>query len=114
MAVRRLRSWGPQSISMWKACPTEAFYYLIGMRIKAEGSAIHYSLWADGPADEGRIWREFLSKLMEIENPVVIRYGSFESVFLKHMVEKYGGPPNDSGVAKALESSINLLSVEKY
>jgi len=44
----------------------------------------------------------------------VIRYGSFESVFLKHMVEKYGGPPNDSGVAKALESSINLLSVEKY
>jgi predicted RecB family nuclease len=48
---------------------------------------------------------------MEIENPVLIHYGSFESAFLKHMVEKYGGPPNHSGVAKALESSVNLVSI---
>ncbi|PYT25474.1 MAG: IS3 family transposase [Acidobacteria bacterium] len=96
---------------MWKACPTEAFYYLIGMRIKAEGSAIHYSLWADGPADEGRIWREFLSKLREIENPVLIHYSSFESAFLMRMCEKYGGPPDGSATAKAIKSPVNILSV---
>lgn len=74
-------------------------------------SAVQRSLWADGPSDEGRIWREFLSRLIDIENPILIHYGSFESVFLKQMCEKYGGPPNDSGAAKALESSVNLLSV---
>ncbi|PYT74739.1 MAG: hypothetical protein DMG42_10155 [Acidobacteria bacterium] len=97
-----------------ESLPEEGFYYLIGIRTIAGDSVVQHSFWANGPSKESRIWWEFLSKLMEIENPGVIRYGSFESVFLKHMVEKYGGPPNDSGVAKALESSINLLSVEKY
>ena len=35
----------------------------------------------------------------------------FESVFLKQMCEKHGGPPSGSGAAKALESAVNLLSV---
>ena len=91
--------------------PDRGFYYLVGIRTKVGDSVVQHSLWADGPSDEGRIWREFLSKLMDIENPVLIHYGSFESVFLKQMCEKHGGPPNGSGAAKALESSVNLLSV---
>ena len=91
--------------------PARGFYYLVGIRTKAGDSVVQHSLWADGPSDEGRIWREFLSKLMDIENPVLIHYGSFESVFLKQMCEKHGGPPNGSGAAKALESAVNLLSV---
>jgi len=94
-----------------ESLPDRGFYYLIGMRIKAEDSAIHYSLWADAPADEGRIWREFLSKLREIENPVLIHYGSFESAFLRRMCEKYGGPPDGSATAKAIKSPVNILSV---
>ena len=65
--------------------PDRDFYYLIGVRIKAGDSVVHHSLWADSPSDEGRIWREFLSKLVEVENPVLIHYGSFETVFLKRM-----------------------------
>jgi len=84
---------------------------LFGIRTKAGDSVVQHSLWADGPSDEGRIWREFLSKLTDIENPILIHYGSFESVFLKQMCERHGGPPNGSGAAKALESSVNLLSV---
>jgi hypothetical protein len=94
-----------------ESLPDRGLYYLIGMRIKTEDSAIHYSLWADGPADEGRIWREFLSKLTEIENPVLIHYGSFESAFLRRMCEKYGGPPDGSATAKAIKSPVNILSV---
>ena len=90
--------------------PDRGFYYLVGIRTKAGDSVLQHSLWADGPSDEGRIWREFLSKLMDIENPILVHYGSFESVFLKQMCEKYGGPPNGSAAAKALESSVNLLS----
>jgi predicted RecB family nuclease len=91
--------------------PDRGFYYLVGIRTKAGDSVVQHSLWSDSPSDEGRVWQEFLSKLMEIERPILVHYGSFEGVFLKQMREKYGGPPNDSGVAKALESSVNILSV---
>jgi predicted RecB family nuclease len=94
-----------------ESIPDRGFYYLFGIRTKAGDSVVQHSLWADGPSDEGRIWREFLSKLTDIENPILIHYGSFESVFLKQMCERHGGPPNGSGAAKALESSVNLLSV---
>jgi predicted RecB family nuclease len=91
--------------------PDRGFYYLIGIRTKVADSPVQHSFWADGPSDEGRIWREFLAKLMDIDNPVLIHYGSFESIFLKQMCEKHGGPPNDSDAAKTLASSVNLLSV---
>ncbi len=91
--------------------PDRDFYYLISIRFKEGDSVVQHSLWADGPTDEGNIWREFLSKLMEVENPVLIHYGSFETVYLKRMRQRYGVPPDGSRAAKALESPINLLSV---
>jgi len=94
-----------------ESLPERGFYYLIGIRIQAGDSVIQQSFWADSPSDESRIWRDLLSKLAEIVNPVLIHYGSFESVFLKQMCERHGGPPNGSCAAKALESSVNILSV---
>ena len=87
------------------------FYYLVGIRTKAGDSVVQHSLWADEPSDEAEFGGTFLSKLTDIENPILIHYGSFETVFLKRMCERYGGPPNGSGAAKALESPVNLLSV---
>jgi predicted RecB family nuclease len=94
-----------------ESLPERRFYYLIGIRIQASDSVVQHSFWADSPSDESRICRDLLSKLAEIVNPVLIHYGSFESVFLKQMCERHGGPPNGSGAAKALESSVNILSV---
>ncbi|PYU36957.1 MAG: hypothetical protein DMG54_35315, partial [Acidobacteria bacterium] len=91
--------------------PDRDFYYLIGIRIKAGDSVVHHSLWADNPSDEGSIWRDFLSKLIDVENPVLIHYGSFETVFFKRMRQRYGAPPSGSRAEKALESPINILSV---
>ncbi|PYV28445.1 MAG: hypothetical protein DMG27_01175 [Acidobacteria bacterium] len=91
--------------------PDRSFYYLIGIRIKAGDSVVHHSFWADSPSDEGRIWQQFLSKLIGIENPVLVHYGSFESVFLRRMRERHGELPNGIGGMKALESPINLVSV---
>jgi predicted RecB family nuclease len=90
--------------------PDRNFYYLIGIRVKVADSTVQYSLWADSPSEERRIWQEFLLKLAEVEKPVLIHYGSFESIFLKRMRERYGAPPDGVG-AKALESPINILSV---
>ena len=75
-----------------EALPDRDFYYLIGIRIESGDSVVQHSLWADSLSDEGDIWREFLSKLTEIQNPVLIHYGSFESVFLKRMSERHGPP----------------------
>jgi predicted RecB family nuclease len=91
--------------------PDRKFYYLIGIRVRVGDSTVQHSLWADSPSDEGRIWQEFLLKLAEIEKPVLIHYGSFENTFLKTMSQRYAGPPDGLGVSKALETSINLLSV---
>jgi predicted RecB family nuclease len=70
--------------------PDRDFYYLIGVRIGNGDAAIQHSLWADNPEDEKRIWTDFLAILTEIENPVLIHYGSYETTFLKRMCDRYG------------------------
>jgi len=41
----------------------------------------------------------------------LVHYGSFEITFMKRMRGRYGELPNGSAVAKAVESSVNLVSV---
>ena len=94
-----------------EALPDRDFYYLIGARTKSSEGGAQHSFWADSPADERRIWTEFLDLLMRIDNPVLIHYGSFEAVFLREMCRRHGGPHNGSAAAKAVTSSLNLLSV---
>ena len=90
--------------------PDRDSYYLIGVRFKTSEGIIQHSLWADR-AEEEKIWIEFLRILSDIENPVLIHYGSFETTFLKKMCDRYGGPPEGSAASKAIASTINLLSV---
>ena len=91
--------------------PDRDFYYLIGVRVQGDQGVSHHSLWADKVTDEKHIWKSFLDILSGIDRPVLIHYGSFETTFLKRMCDRYGGPPEDSAVAKAISSSVNLLSV---
>ncbi len=90
--------------------PDRDFYYLIGLRIGHGTSAIQHSLWADTVADEGKIWREFLAILETVEKPMLIHYGSYETIFLNRMIERYGGPEKPSTGAKSIRSALNLLS----
>jgi len=91
--------------------PDRDFYYLIGLRIGHGESAVQHSLWADTVADEGKIWRDFLGILETVERPVLIHYGSYETIFSKQMAERHGSPPAESVAAKAIGSAINLVSV---
>ena len=91
--------------------PDRDFYYLIGARLGNLDSLARYSLWADSIEDERRIWNEFIGILTKIRDPVLIHYGSYETVFLRRMIDRYGVPPAESAVAKAVKKSINLLSV---
>jgi predicted RecB family nuclease len=91
--------------------PDRDFYYLIGLRIGHGDSAIQHSLWADTVADEGKIWREFLTLLETVEQPVLIHYGSYETTFLKQMKERHDSLQGESVAARAVDSALNLVSV---
>jgi predicted RecB family nuclease len=91
--------------------PDREFYYLIGVRLKTMDGIVQHRLWADDNVAEKTIWVNFLSILSEIERPVLIHYGSFETTFLKKMCDRYGGASEGSTAQTAIKSSINLLSV---
>ncbi|BFU90856.1 MAG: hypothetical protein NTAFB01_20430 [Nitrospira sp.] len=91
--------------------PDHDFYYLIGIRVTTAHGVAQHSLWADTVNEEKQIWTDFLNILSEIENPVLVHYGSFETTFLKRMCDRYGEPPEGSAVANSVESSLNLVSV---
>jgi len=91
--------------------PDRDFYYLIGVRLESSNGVERYSLWADSVQDEERIWKEFLNILSGADHPTLMHYGSYETTFLKRMCDRYGEPPKDSTIDKAIASSVNLLSV---
>lgn len=90
--------------------PDRDFYYLIGVRVGDGESTVQYSLWADSVDDEKRIWHEFLAILDGIEKPVLIHYGSYETIFLRRMCERHGLPRCTANTEKAIDSTVNLLS----
>jgi predicted RecB family nuclease len=91
--------------------PDRDFYYLIGVRVGLGDGAVQHSFWADDADGEKRIWEEFLAVLAGISNPRIIYYGSYETVFLKRMRERYGGPCEGSEGAIAIAHPSNLLSL---
>jgi predicted RecB family nuclease len=90
--------------------PDRDFYYLIGIRVGTGDDAVQYTFWADDEAGEKRIWNEFLDVLSAIPDPRLVHYGSYETIFLKRMRERYGGPREGTAAARAIEHALNLLS----
>jgi predicted RecB family nuclease len=88
-------------------------YYLIGLRIPGAASVVQRSLWADDRAAEENIWKEFLQIITNIENPQLIYYGSYETVFLRRLKKRYGDTAEDerSLVHGLMKSAQNVLSV---
>ncbi|MCG6533349.1 MAG: TM0106 family RecB-like putative nuclease [Syntrophales bacterium LBB04] len=90
--------------------PERDLYFLIGVRIPTADGFIQRSFWADSDKDEKQIWESFLGLLASVDNPILIHYGSFETIFLKRMIMRYGCPTNDA-LSKAIDNPVNLLSV---
>jgi predicted RecB family nuclease len=91
--------------------PDRDFYYLIGIRVQAAEGSVQHSFWADDAREENLIWNDFLGVLSEIMNPHLIHYGSYETIFLKRMCQRHGGPPEGSPAATAVDRATNLLSL---
>ena len=93
--------------------PDRDSYYLIGVRIPGADSVVQRSFWADECADEEKIWKDFLQLITNIENPQLIYYGSYETVFLRRLKKRYGDTAEDgrSVVHGLMKSARNILSV---
>jgi predicted RecB family nuclease len=90
--------------------PDRDFYYLVGIRVKTAEVVAQHNLWADRVDDEKQMWADFLNILLQIKNPILIHYGSFETTFLKRMCDRYKTPSEGSALATVLKSAVNLLS----
>ena len=90
--------------------PDRDFYYLIGVRIRTGEDTVQYSFWANDENEEERMWKAFLDVLSAIPDPRLMHYGSYETVFLKRMCARHGGPCEGSAAATAIEHAVNLLS----
>ncbi len=90
--------------------PDRDFYYLIGIRVQAAEGSVQHSFWAADAKEEKLIWKNFLGVLSKITDPQLIHYGSYETIFLKRMCQRHGGPPEGSHAAAAVERATNLLS----
>jgi len=90
--------------------PDRDFYYLIGIRVQAAEGGVQHSFWADDAIGEKLMWNDFLGILSKIKDPHLIHYGSYETIFLKRMRQRHGGPPEGSRAATAFDCATNLLS----
>jgi hypothetical protein len=90
--------------------PDRGFYYLIGLRIPEGSLILQHSLWADGPADEEKIWRSFLNIMQRIDNPVLVHYGAYETSFLKCLASRYPASANTTYVEALIKQAVNLLA----
>lgn len=92
--------------------PDQNFYYLVGLRFGSGNVTVQHSFWADEKCQEKEIWEKFLQIIRTIDNPQLIYYGSYETIFLKRMKERYGQSIKDSVfIDELLAQSINVVSV---
>lgn len=88
--------------------PERRFDYLLGVIVEANGTEERHSFWADGPADEPRIFQQFLDLLAVHEDAWLYAYGSYEATFLRRLGKRLG---QEKLVGTILARTFNVLSV---
>jgi len=90
----------------------ENFYYLIGLWFNEDGQYRKTSFWANNISEESSIWNNFVNLISDLDNPCLMHYGHYETVFFKRMLLKY--PSTTSAYPKIsllVKESINILSI---
>ena len=88
--------------------PERRFDYLLGVIVEANGTEERHSFWADGPADEPRIFQQFLDLLAAHDDAWLYTYGSYEATFLRRLGKSLG---REKLVGTILARTFNVLSV---
>jgi predicted RecB family nuclease len=65
--------------------PERRFDYLLGLIVEANGVEERYSFWADGLAEEPRLFQQFLDVVSRHEDFRLYTYGGYEAAFLRRV-----------------------------
>ena len=90
--------------------PDRNFYYLIGIKIRANGVEKNYSFWATNEKEEKNIFIEFISVLQPLDEFTIYHYGSYEIQALKTISNKLT-PDQQVFLKKIIDNSFNILNV---
>jgi predicted RecB family nuclease len=88
--------------------PERGFEYLLGLIIEANGGEERLSLWADTPAEEQRVFQQFLNVVSRYPDYRLYAYGNYEAAFLRRMVKQLGRQELSEHL---LARVVNILSV---
>ncbi len=88
--------------------PERGFDYLLGMIVEADGGVEQHSFWADTPAEESRLFLQFLDVVACYDDFRVYCYGSYEGAFLRRMIKLLERQELDG---RLLSCMVNVLSV---
>jgi predicted RecB family nuclease len=88
--------------------PERRFDYLLGLIVEANGVAERYSFWADSPAEEPRLFQQFLDVVGRHEGFRLYTYGGYEAASLRRMAKDSG---REDLVREILARSVNVLAV---
>jgi len=92
--------------------PDRDFYYLIGLRYTSGDASLHASFWANDMAEEQEMWAACLQALAQIDRPQLIHYGSYETLFLKRMKERYPDVVEQPAfLDQLIKEAVNIVSV---
>jgi len=88
--------------------PERGFDYLLGLIIEANGVEERLSFWADTPAEEQRVFQQFLDVVGRYPDCRLYAYGNYEAAFLRRMVKESGRQELSEHLLPRL---VNILSV---
>jgi predicted RecB family nuclease len=69
--------------------PDRQLYYLIGLLVSENDTTTYHPFWADTPADEAQMWRQFLTQVSQYPEAPIYHYGSFEPRTLAKLAKRY-------------------------
>lgn len=88
--------------------PERRFDYLLGMNIEANGVVEQHSFWADSPAEEPRVFQQFLDVIGRHDDFRLYCYGGYEAAFLRRMIKELNRQELSE---RLLPRLVNVLSV---
>jgi predicted RecB family nuclease len=87
--------------------PERKFNYLLGLLVVKDGQEQMYSLWADDPSQQSRVYNQFLDILGQHQNYTLYHYGTYESSVLRQMRR---GTRRKRAVDAVMSASVNVLA----
>ena len=94
--------------------PERQFVYLLGMVVHAGEVEERYTFWADTPAEEPRLYQQFLEIVDRYQDSWLYAYGSYEAAFLRRMSKEAEHPTMGAQLQARLVNVLSIIYAHVY